>query len=238
MALRDLPGRGGALVSTRDGGKTRPIGFWEHGDQHAPDSWLGKLYKDFADTMKIAQRHDAQNMMIVAANGRDVALPEPKVRQALARDERKRLDELKKRYDEVYISVRIAEADLQPYDYSKTSPADLAHRAEIRAYLRSVTDEAAKAKLLQDNPTFRMAAFELPPELSGVPKAIYDNLRERDIAKAFPEQLRAQDQARQALALVERAIEASEMAVKEEMQRVGMPLEEPTLPAPAKPWVA
>src|SRR5882757_9986559 len=92
--LSDRPGRGGITVNDR--GDQAVLGFWPEKFDASTSGWVGQLRLQFNGAVRIAQRHHERNQALVLAKAtkQPFPLPEPDVRQKVARSDQKQLREL------------------------------------------------------------------------------------------------------------------------------------------------
>jgi hypothetical protein len=174
--LASRPGRGGITVDER--GTQGSIGFWPQEFDESKNAWVGNLRQYFGEAVRIAQKRHFQNQEVALAKSlnRLPVVPEPNVRQSLARAEQKKLTELEAKVSAIANEAKAAKMKLQPFPHFKDSTlAEAMQRQEMRALLRSM-DENKRAELVAQKYLFRGAALEVPPELSGLHPEIHARL--------------------------------------------------------------
>jgi hypothetical protein len=230
--LGNKPGIGGIAIDSN--GAQGTVGFWEF-PEASSNSWLGKLRLTFGETMKIAQRHHLQNREVLLAKvaNKTPKVPEVGVRQTLARQEQKRLDELDRAVGQIADETFLAKAKLKPYDYEKGGMIGALNRQELRNHLRGMDDKARREALLK--PVYRAAALEQPGEISGVPASTLDQLREEELQAKYPGIVQGVEEAKEAIELLLTSLATARKAVHNELIASGaataIPAESPEPPA-------
>jgi hypothetical protein len=235
LDLSHRPGRGGISVDAN--GNQGTIGFWPEKFDTARTGWTGALRAQFGEAVRIAQRHHTQNeaVRMARATGKPAAIPEPNVRQSLARGEQKKLAAIEHRVFLVADEAFIKRMSLRPYDYEKTGLIGAMNRQELRAALRTMNDEQRSAALKKFE--YRSAALEQPPELSGIPQSQRDLMYEAELADKFPAEVAGIAEANEAAEIVRTALKTANKAVENELIASGSTVAEPAAPpAPAKAW--
>jgi hypothetical protein len=154
---------------------------------YSADSWIGKANAIRLESLKIAQRIDGINkeMALSRVTGISPKCPDTPSRQALLKKDRLALANLRKQYEAIEIAVDQMAYKLQPYDYDKTDARDAMVAAQLRTQLLTAKDDKARAELLAV-PEYRRAAFEAPPQASGILPAQYERLKAEDTAARWP----------------------------------------------------
>jgi len=225
-----VPGRGGFCAAFDASGNPieRPFGFWTWGN--STNARVQSVYREFAGTSAIAQRHHERNRAVIEK--RAPTLGDGNQRRALARREQAELKQRAERLAGVWAD------NLNDRDRLKHEIAgeDHAHGKELRDFLRGQSTEQ-RAQFIR-RPEYRQAAMfnGLPAELSGLSPAQRDAMVEEAVAQRYPERLRELDQESEALDVARMALANTRFAVEEELKSVGLPVEEPPAPAPSKPW--
>jgi hypothetical protein len=156
------------------------------------------------------------------------------VRTALARDEQKKLAEIRQRANAVVIEAHSKRIALRPFDYSESKIADALLRQEMRTALRSMTPEERTAAMKKFD--FKYAALETLPELSGLDPSVHELLTEAEIAEKFPDVVSGTAEALKAAELVNAAVKAADAAIANELLASGATVAEPVAPEAAKAW--
>jgi hypothetical protein len=231
--LAGKPGRGGISIDSK--GTQRTIGFWEF-PVDRPDGWLGRLRSEFSEAMKVAQRHHTMNeaQRIARASGKQPTLPEPTVRQSLARLEQKKLAEVRARTNAIAVEAVSKRVALKPFDYSDSKIIDALNRQELRSMLRSMEPEQRTAAVRRLE--YKHAAFEQPAEVSGLDPSLYDALYEAEVAEKYPVEIAGTGDALAAAELCLAACKAASAAVESELIASGAPINAPAAPEPMKSW--
>src|SRR5262245_18334405 len=141
MSLADQPGHGGITVNDR--GDDAVLGFWpEKFNAARRGSYVGQLRHQFGEAVKVAQRHHEQNRSVIMARHTRTTptLPEPTVRQTIARQETKKLGDIAKAVAAVADTAFVAKAKLKPFDYG-ADVVDALARQELRSHLRTMKDD-------------------------------------------------------------------------------------------------
>ena len=107
-------------------------------------------------------------------------------------------------------------------------------RQELRAMLRTMKPEERTAAMRKV--TFRMAALEAEPELSGVPELLHSRLYEEELAAKFPAEVEGADEALNAAEIVRETLNTTRLAVEAELIASGTTVSELAEPAPTKEW--
>jgi hypothetical protein len=234
-SLAGRPGRGGITINAR--GDQATVGFWPEKFDRSPTGWTGQLRDLFGEAVRIGQRHHTQNEAVLQAKVRrqEVELPEPKVRQSLARAEQKRLAEVEAAIGKITHEAFGKRAALKPFAYEKDGLIAALNRQELRATLRSMNAEE-RASALKSH-AYRAAALELRPEQAGLAKSEFDLLYEAELATKFPEVLEGVAEAMEAAEVVALALKAAKAAVAAELVASGGTIAEPAEVAPPqKAW--
>lgn len=229
-------GRGGMTISVR--GDERILGFWpDTFTDRSTTTYLGKSWRLYQAAMAIAQKRHEQNRAIIMAKAsrREVQLPEPAVRQSLARAEQKRLSELKVQLQEISDQAFLQKAALRPFDYASGDLADVFKRQELRSLLRELPQQD-RLRLVQKY-EYRRAALEQPAEVSALPASEYTRLYEAEVAARFPDIVEGTTQALEAVKIVERVIETANEAVNNELIASGSTIATPEVVPQPEAWV-
>ena len=172
MATAERPrpiGRGGMTVSAQTG-QERLLAYWpEELSDRSSTTYVGKAWKIYSDSMRIAQRHHEQNrkQILAKAARQEVVLPEPAVRASLARAEQRRLSELQAELQAIEHQAFMQKKSLAPFDYPANDLADVFKRQELRSLLRELP-VADRMKLVEKKYEYRRAALEQPAEVSAL----------------------------------------------------------------------
>jgi hypothetical protein len=237
MDLSHRPGRGGITINDR--GDQGTIGFWpeKFDTGNNKTGWTGALRAQFGEAVRIAQRHHTQNeaVRLARATGKPAAIPEPHVRQSLARAEQKKLAAIEHRVFLVADEAFIKRMSLKPYDYPATDMVGALNRQELRTMLRGMNAEQKAAALKKHE--YRRAAVEQPAELSGIPQSQRDTMYEAELASKFPAEVAGIAEANEAAEIVRTALKTANLAVANELLASGTTVAEPAEPPPpAKAW--
>jgi hypothetical protein len=235
LDLSHRPGRGGITIN--DKGDQGTIGFWPEKFDTAHTGWTGQLRAQFGEAVRIAQRHHTQNesVRMARATGKPTALPEPPVRQSLARAEQKKLAEIQRRVGTVADEVFRKHIGLKPFDYAADGLIGAMNRQEIRNAFRNMTVEQRAAALRKHE--YRMAVLEQPPEISDIPQSQADLLYQQALAVKFPNEIAGIIEAKEAAEIVATALKTAGNAVENELIASGTTIAEPAAPAePQKSW--
>jgi hypothetical protein len=229
-----MKGRGGMMVAP---GKEAAIGYWPDNLTSSKSGWVGQAFKEYAESLRIAQRYHEQNLEIVKAQQLNKAptLPDLTTRQQRARADQKRLAQIQSRLAKLDGEVFDRKIKLRPFEYDRTDTVGALNRQELRAHMRTMTNEQRRDALKKFE--YRQAALESLPELSGLGPTQHDTLREEILAKAFPEDIAGIKDGTSALEIAERARAAATAAIENELKAAGSTVEEPLPPAEPKPWI-
>jgi hypothetical protein len=231
--LAHLPGRGGITVD--EAGHEAHLGFWEFSADASPASWVGRLRPVFGEVARIAQVRHEQNRAVLTAKAanKPPLIPEPAVRQKLAREQQRKLAQLHHEVGKAADEIFLARAKLSPFDYgSDIAPA--LRRQELRSLLRGMDDKQRRAAML--NVEFRKAALEMPGLASNMPDSTLAELRQEQINARFPQEIAGLDEATQAVEVTRLALKTAERAVSAELIQSGTTVAEPSAPSEVKPW--
>lgn len=232
--LAGRPGRGGITIN--DKGDQGVVGFWPEHLDNSPTGWTGQLRNQFGEAVRIAQRYHLQNEMIrtAKATNKQAVLPEPSVRQSLARAEQRKLAEVERHVSKIADEAFSKRSALKPFEYADTI-SGVAHRQELRTTLRGMNDKDRQAALKKHS--YRAAALELEPEQVGMQKSHFDLLMEAEVAAKFPDVVAGTAEAFEAAEIVALAIKTTRKAIENELVSSGGAIAEPAAtPAPAKAW--
>lgn len=209
---------------------------WPHSDA-SPTAWVGQLGAARARILAIAQARHEQNQQVILsrAAGKQVVLPEPDVRQAIARKQQRDLRQIDDQIDAVAAEAAAARAKLKPYDHSQDSFAAVMGRQELRRHLLGMKPEQREAAMRR--PAFRVAALEAEPELSGLPAALHRRLYEEDLHAKYPAEVEGADEAIEAAALVRETSKVARLAVEAELLAAGTTVAEPAEAGPSVKWI-
>jgi hypothetical protein len=187
--------------------------------------------------MAIAQKRHEQNRQVIMAKASrtEVLLPEPNVRQALARAEQKKLATLQADLRKITDAAFLQKKSLAPYEYPANDLADVFKRQELRALLRELPQQD-RMKLMQKH-EFKRAALEMPPEVSALPATEYDRIYEEQLGIKHPDIVEGVAQADEAVKIVERVIKTAGEAVENELIASGGQIAEPAETPPQRAWV-
>ena len=152
----------------------------------SPTGWVGQIWRERQAALKIAQVPHEQNEMVRIAKvtGKQPVLAEPAVRQSVARNQQRELAQIHHRINAVAEQAAAARAKLKLIDHKNDTLIAAMGRQELRAMLRTMKPEERTAAMRKV--TFRMAALEAEPELSGVPELLHSRLYEGELAAKFP----------------------------------------------------
>jgi hypothetical protein len=229
-------GRGGMTINVR--GDERLLAFWpaELSDRGV-DSYVGKAFRLYSESMRIAQRHHQQNRKVIESKAarREVQLPEPSVRSSLARAEQRRLTELQAELKEIEHRAFMQRSSLAPFDYPANDLGDVFRRQELRSLLREVP-QADRLKLVQKH-EYRRAMLEMPCEVSAMPPSEYQRLREAELLAKHPDIIEGTTQAAEACRITSRVLQTATEAVTNELLSVGQPVREAERTAEPTAWV-
>jgi hypothetical protein len=225
----------------RDGVRV-PLGHWSgEWDQFREEPWHGPLYSAFKNSMSALQRHEQADTAAAMAKASN-APPVPQ-------DERERFEfrHLDREMgileaaniDATMAAVAARRDALSPF----AAPLDKADvpratvRAEIRAHIKSLAPDKARAFLREADETTAAAVLEGPAFLSGLSPEQHANFREARLQKLHPEKLASLDAANAAAKLVRRSLDAARQSTRVRIAPFLPPVEiEPkTVTAP---WVS
>jgi hypothetical protein len=116
---KPLFGRGGFNVNEK--GDQGVLGWWPEALQSGPNAgaYCNALFGQFSNTLKLAQRYHTQNQSVIEARAanRLAELPDPLVRQRLAREDQKRIAAMKAKVDMIDGEIYGQRLKLRPYEY-------------------------------------------------------------------------------------------------------------------------
>jgi hypothetical protein len=167
-------GRGGMTVSAQTG-QERLLAFWPDTlSDRGVDSYVGKCWRLYSDSMKICQRLHEQNrkQILARASRTEPVLPEVPVRSSLARQEQRRLSELQMELQKISDQAFLQKQNLSPFDYPAGDLCDLFRRQELRQILRE-SPQQDRMKLVQKY-EYRRAMLEQPCEASAMSASLPD----------------------------------------------------------------
>jgi hypothetical protein len=186
--------------------------------------------------LKIAQVRHGQNEMVRIAKvtGKQPVLAEPAVRQSVARNQQRELAQIQHRINVVAEQAAAARAKLKLIDHKNDTLIAAMGRQELRAMLRTMKPEERTAAMRKV--TFRMAALEAEPELSGVPELLHSRLYEEELAAKLSAEVEGADEALNAAEIVRETLNTTRLAVEAELIASGTTVSELAEPAPTKEW--
>ena len=202
----------------------------------SPTGWVGQIWSERQAALKIAQVRHGQNEMVRIAKvtGKQPVLAEPAVRQSVARNQQRELAQIQHRINAVAEQAAAARAKLKLIDHKNDTLIAAMGRQELRAMLRTMKPEERTAAMRKV--TFRMAALEAEPELSGVPELLHSRLYEEELAAKLSAEVEGADEALNAAEIVRETLNTTRLAVEAELIASGTTVSELAEPAPTKEW--
>jgi hypothetical protein len=184
-------------------------------------SFLGRTDQVRRQALQVAKRLHDQTVEIATAKAarRDPKIPDAPARQMLAKKDRETLLTLRKAFDDVERDVFNMEVSLRPFD-EDTSLSGAIVRAQLRDRLFQANDQT-KTELLKVA-EYRRAAYEAPPQTSGVSPLTYARLKQEDIARRHPEEVQTIKQFREAEQILDGVFNATVTALGQELQASGV----------------
>jgi hypothetical protein len=240
---KPLVGRGGMMIDEK--GTNRVLGFWNGEVPTDARGWRGRAYTDYKTTLGVAQRiHELNLALSTSKNNRPLAwrgdptrvqpVPDAVVRQQLAKQDLKKLAEVKARLGALDGELMATRQSLQAYEWDNSISAVMS-RQEIRAHLRGM-DEATRRTALRKF-EYRQAALETLPELSGLSESYHAALTEEQLRFRHGPAMASLDEARAAHESALLAHETATMAAENEMKAAGGQIKEPAPKVESKPWI-
>jgi hypothetical protein len=203
--------------------------------------WVGQFRQMRQQALKVGERRHLQNetVRIARAKNQPAQVPEPAVRQHVARQEQKQLAQMRERANLVYAEALLARSNLRLVDPKTDSLLAATRRHQRRLHLLDRMTEEQRIKAVTENLTWREAAIEdgVLPEEAGLPASLHSQFREEELRKRFPGEMRATDAALHAHELFREVFDAVNKAVENELVASGTSVSEPTTtPEPASTW--
>jgi hypothetical protein len=222
-------------VDTR--GTEKILSYWPDELSDRGDTYVGKAFRLYSESMRIAQRHHEQNRKVIESKAarREVQLPEPLVRASLARQEQKKLAQLQAELQAVSDAAFLQRSSLSPCDYPANDLADLFKRQELRQILRE-SPQQDRMKLVQKY-EYRRAMLEQPAEVSAMSATEYQRLREAELLAKHPDIIEGTNAAAEACRIVKTVLETTSLAVNNELIATGQQIVETEKTPTPESWV-
>ena len=224
----------------RDGVRV-PLGHWPaEADQFREEPWHGQLFGAFKSSMAALQRHEISDQNAALAKASNAPPVDAAERERFElRHLNREMDALEAiDLDKIGGDLASRRNALSPF----SAPLDKADvpratvRAEIRAHIKSLPPDQARAFLRTADETTAAAVLEGPAFLSGLSPEQHANFREQRLRALHPEKLQSLDAANAASKLVRRTLDAARASTRTRIAPF-LPPVEPEQKITAEPWV-
>jgi hypothetical protein len=218
---------------------------WRLWPSHLADangaSWTGQLRSLRAQVLRIAERRHEQNesIRLAKATGKPAPVPEPSVRQHVARQQQRQLQQIFAQAANIWAQAVRHRAKLRLVDPKTDSMRDFEARYRRRQHMLDHMDEKTRIEYVTSKPEWREAVIEegVEPEEAGLPASFHARLRQEAYYARFPDDMRMVDTAMLAHEVFSEAFSPVLKSVEAELVAAGAPVNEPVAAAePAQTW--
>jgi hypothetical protein len=219
--------RAGITISTR--GTEAPWGYWPEHLDNVQNGYVGRAAMQLDRAEKIAAPlHDLRRAILEKRP--NTVIPQPDVRTMNARRSLAELADVKRHLASIEADLTgWSTKTLKPYSYdlSETKAKDsFVGRQELRSVFRGMN--ASERHEALNDPAFRRAILEQPPQASGLRKSDHDILLRAELQEKFPAELQTIEHAREALDVVRVAVRATDLVLADELAELGQAPTDPT----------
>jgi hypothetical protein len=213
-----------SVRSDSEAGSQRTLGgAWpdEFRTKYNQDSWIGRVGGLRSKSLKLAQRHHEQNAELRSAKAanREPRLPDVSVRRQLLREDIKAYEEITASRQSIGDAVSGQRTGLKAFDYSRSTPHEIAMRNRYLDKLSS-SDDKGRAALLKVR-EYREAALGGHHTLSGLSEMQYRQLEESELKAKYPAEMAVTDDHARADEILGAVLDALVAAIDNEANAIG-----------------
>jgi hypothetical protein len=207
-----------------EAGSERTLGgAWpdEFRSRYNQESWIGRVGGLRSKGLKLAQRHHEMNSELRAAKAanREPRLPDVSVRRQLLREDIKTFGEITASRQSIGDAVSGQRTGLKAFDYSRSTPHEIAMRNRYLDKLAS-SDDKGRAALLKVR-EYREAALGGHHTLSGLSELQYRQLEESELRSKYPSEMTVTDDHARADEILGAVLDAVGAAIDNEANAIG-----------------
>jgi hypothetical protein len=196
------------------------IPFWpSEYEKASPTSWIGRATADTRTAQNINQHYHNQSEKFrgLPPGTMPADIADIDARRRFYAANKKTATDLARRNIDRMDEINAARAKLTiPHD-----PAEFGLRKERREYLQSLADEKARIRLTETRESFRLAAAEQDPELSGLPASYHTQMVDQTLRSFFPKDVADLDEAANAEKIQAERLKSTFAAIDAEYNALG-----------------